>query len=135
MAAFLIASLVSLSASLCSADQTDLLLEKLVEKDEAAASVLSKDEEEKIKKIFEDAINDKNTTVQLEALATDELPVTMVCHPYVIHPHHWFVMPGINWASGCNHFIKGSQINALRNIPGRICATPEGSSCKHGVYL
>lgn len=54
------------------------IVDKLVEKDEKAESVLSKDDEEKVKKIFEDAINDKNYTVQLEALAPDELPVTLI---------------------------------------------------------
>ena len=54
------------------------IVDKLVETDDAAASVLSKDEEEKVKKIFEDTINDKNYTVQLEALAPDELPVTLI---------------------------------------------------------
>lgn len=54
------------------------IVDKLVEKDEKSESVLSKDDEEKVKKIFEDAINDKNYTVQLEALAPDELPVTLI---------------------------------------------------------
>jgi len=54
------------------------IVDKLVEKDEKNESVLSKDDEEKVKKIFEDAINDKNYTVQLEALAPDELPVTLI---------------------------------------------------------
>jgi molecular chaperone HtpG len=51
---------------------------KIVEKDEKSESVLSKDDEEKVKKIFEDAISDKNYTVQLEALAPDEIPVTLI---------------------------------------------------------
>ena len=54
------------------------IVDKLVEKDAKSESVLSKDDEEKVKKIFEDAINDKNYTVQLEALAPDELPVTLI---------------------------------------------------------
>ena len=54
------------------------IVDKLVEKDDKAESVLSKDDEEKVKKIFEEAINDKNYTVQLEALAPDELPVTLI---------------------------------------------------------
>jgi len=54
------------------------IVDKLVEKDSKSESVLSKDDEEKVKKIFEDAINDKNYTVQLEALAPDELPVTLI---------------------------------------------------------
>ncbi len=54
------------------------IVDKLVEKDEKAESVLSTDDEEKVKKIFEEAINDKNYTVQLEALAPDEIPVTLI---------------------------------------------------------
>lgn len=54
------------------------IVDKLVEKDTKSESVLSKDDEEKVKKIFEDAINDKNYTVQLESLAPDELPVTLI---------------------------------------------------------
>lgn len=54
------------------------IVDKLVEKDEKSESVLSKDDEEKVKKIFEEAINDKNYTVQLEALAPDELPITLI---------------------------------------------------------
>jgi len=54
------------------------IVDKLVENDEKSESVLSKDDEEKVKKIFEDAINDKNYTVQLESLAPDELPVTLI---------------------------------------------------------
>ncbi len=54
------------------------IADKLVETDEKKESVLSKDDEEKIKKLFEEAISDQNTNVQIESLATDELPVTIV---------------------------------------------------------
>ncbi|MDZ7608339.1 MAG: molecular chaperone HtpG [Cyclobacteriaceae bacterium] len=54
------------------------IVDKLVEQEIKAESVLSKDEEEKVKKIFEEAIADKNYTVQLEALSPDELPVTLI---------------------------------------------------------
>ena len=54
------------------------IVDKLVEKDDKSESVLSKDDEEKVKKIFEEAINDKNYTVQLESLAPNELPVTLI---------------------------------------------------------
>ncbi len=52
-------------------------VDKLVEKDEKPESVLSKDDEEKVKKLFEEAINDKNYTVQVEPLSPDELPVVL----------------------------------------------------------
>jgi molecular chaperone HtpG len=59
------------------------IVDKLVEKEEKAESVLSKEDEEKVKKIFEEAINDKNYTVQLEALAPDEVPVTLILPEFI----------------------------------------------------
>jgi molecular chaperone HtpG len=52
-------------------------IEKLIAKDNTVASVLSKDEEESVKKIFETAINNKNMTVAIESLSPDDLPVTI----------------------------------------------------------
>jgi len=52
-------------------------IEKLIAKDNAVASVLSKEEEEAVKKIFETAINNKNMTVVIESLSPDDLPVTI----------------------------------------------------------
>jgi molecular chaperone HtpG len=52
-------------------------IEKLIAKDNTVASVLSKEEEESVKKIFETAINNKNMTVAIESLSPDDLPVTI----------------------------------------------------------
>lgn len=52
-------------------------IEKLIAKDNTVASVLSKEEEELVKKIFETAINNKNMTVAIESLSPDDLPVTI----------------------------------------------------------
>jgi molecular chaperone HtpG len=52
-------------------------IEKLIAKDNAVASVLSKEEEESVKKIFETAINNTNMTVAIESLSPDDLPVTI----------------------------------------------------------
>jgi molecular chaperone HtpG len=49
--------------------------DKLVPKDEKIDSVLSTDEEEKVKALFELAINNKNMTVTVESLPPDHLPV------------------------------------------------------------
>ncbi len=52
-------------------------IDKLIAKDEAIASVLSKEEEDSVKTIFETAINNKNMTVAVESLSPDDLPVTI----------------------------------------------------------
>jgi len=53
------------------------VVDKLVEKDEKKESVLSDKEQESVKGIFEKAINDTNSPVSVEAMATDDLPVTV----------------------------------------------------------
>ena len=52
-------------------------VDKLIETDEKKESVLTSEEQEKVKTIFETAIGDKNTTVTVEPMPVDELPVTI----------------------------------------------------------
>jgi molecular chaperone HtpG len=53
------------------------IVDKLIDKDEKAESVLSDDEKEKLKTVFENAINNSSMTVAVEALSPDELPVSL----------------------------------------------------------
>ncbi len=53
------------------------VVDKLIDKGEAKTSVLSDKEETAIKEIFEKAINDKNNSITVETMATDDLPVTI----------------------------------------------------------
>ena len=52
-------------------------IDKLIAKEETMTSVLSKEEEETAKTIFEKAINNKSMTVAVESLSPDDLPVTI----------------------------------------------------------
>ncbi len=52
-------------------------IDKLIAKDEAVASVLSKEEEESIKGVFEKAINNQNMILAVESLSPEDLPVTI----------------------------------------------------------
>lgn len=52
-------------------------IDKLIAKDEKVASVLSKEEEETVKKVFETAINNTNMAVAVESLSPDDMPVTI----------------------------------------------------------
>ncbi|WP_425389460.1 molecular chaperone HtpG [Ekhidna sp.] len=53
------------------------VIDKLIDKDEKKESVLSEKEQESIKEIFEKAINNKNNSVAVQPMATDDLPVTI----------------------------------------------------------
>ncbi len=57
--------------------------EKLIDKDEKIESVLSTDEQELVKGIFEKAINNKNMMVAVESMATDELPVVVTMSEFM----------------------------------------------------
>lgn len=52
-------------------------VDKLILKEEKVDSVLSKEEEEKLKSIFDKAIANASMTVSIESLAPDHLPVTI----------------------------------------------------------
>lgn len=52
-------------------------IDKLILKDEKIDSVLSKEEEEQVKSIFEKAINNKNMTLAVESMAPGDLPVVV----------------------------------------------------------
>jgi molecular chaperone HtpG len=59
------------------------VVDKLIEKDEKLESVLSEDENTKLKEIFEKAINDKANMVNVEAMSTDDLPVTITLPEFI----------------------------------------------------
>ena len=52
-------------------------VDKLVSKEEKLDSVLSKEEEEKLKSLFEKAINNKAMMLSIESLAPDQMPVAV----------------------------------------------------------
>src|SRR5260221_9807483 len=53
------------------------IIDKLIAKDEKIDSVLSKDDEEKVKTVFQNAINNKSMTLAIESLSPNDLPVTV----------------------------------------------------------
>ncbi len=53
-------------------------IEKIIDKDIKLESVLSEEQQNKVKEVFESAIANKKMTVTLEALSVDELPVSIM---------------------------------------------------------
>ncbi|MEM9895071.1 MAG: molecular chaperone HtpG [Bacteroidota bacterium] len=59
------------------------VIDKLIDKDEKKESVLSEKENETLKEIFEKAIDNKSNTVNVEPMATDDLPVTITLPEFI----------------------------------------------------
>ena len=57
--------------------------DKLIEMDEKKESVLSEEETTKLKEIFEKAVEDTNNQVHVEAMATDDQPVTITLPEFI----------------------------------------------------
>ncbi len=59
------------------------VIDKLIDKDETKESVLSDSEKDALKEIFDKAIDDKSNSVSVEAMATDDLPVTITLPEFI----------------------------------------------------
>jgi molecular chaperone HtpG len=86
-------------------------IDKLVEKEDKKESVLTVDEEEKVTKIFTDAIDNKDITVVLESLAPEDMPVT------ILQPEFMRRMKDMSKLGGGPMMMGGmpDQFNALVN--------------------
>ncbi|HWI92376.1 MAG TPA: molecular chaperone HtpG [Flavisolibacter sp.] len=59
------------------------VLDKLIEKEDAAKHQLTEDETKKLKEVFEKAINNSNMKVEVESLSAEELPVTITMEEWM----------------------------------------------------
>ncbi len=57
--------------------------DKLIETDQKSESVLSQDEQDQVKGLFEKAINNKNMTLAVEAMSPDDLPVVITMSEFM----------------------------------------------------
>ena len=92
--------------------------DKLIEKDEALESVLSKEEEEKVKTLFEGAINDKSRTVTVAAQSPDEMPVTLTMPEFMRRMKDMQGMQGMMMGQMPDMYTV--TVNANHPLTGRI---------------
>jgi molecular chaperone HtpG len=57
--------------------------DKLIDKDEKMESVLSQEEQDQVKSIFEKSINNKNMTVAVQSMSPDDLPVVITMSEFM----------------------------------------------------
>lgn len=94
------------------------IIDKLIDKDTKMESVLSKEEQDKVKSIFEKAINNTNMTVAVESLSTDELPVVITMSEWMRRMKDMAKMGGGGYA-----FMGGMPDNYNVSINGNHAIT------------
>jgi len=106
------------------------IVSKLVEKDEQKESVLSKDDEEKVKKIFEDAVSNDKHTVSIEPLAVDELPVTITQNEFMRRMQDMQKMGGGPMMMGEMPLNLNIVINGNHPLVDKILKEPDEANQK-----
>ncbi|MBL3654569.1 molecular chaperone HtpG [Fulvivirga sediminis] len=96
-------------------------IEKIIDKGETIASVLSKEEEEKVKEIFEKAVNNPSMNISIESLSPDDMPVTITMSEFMRR------MKDMAKNGGGPYAMMGSMpdqfemsVNGNHNIVGKI---------------
>lgn len=95
-------------------------IEKLIDKGIKAEAVLSSDEQQKVKELFEEMLNDKSKSVQIEALPVDELPVTLTMPEFLRRMSDMAKMGGGNPFFGAMPMGYTVTVNANHPIVDKI---------------
>ncbi|SFG72631.1 molecular chaperone HtpG [Pontibacter chinhatensis] len=110
-------------------------IDKLIEKDETKESVLSEGEKEDLKKVYEEAINNKNMTVEVAPLAPDDAPVVITL------PEFMRRMKDMNRAGGGGMMFMGEMpdmynvtINANHPLNQRVLKAEEKSQLARQAF-
>lgn len=110
-------------------------IDKLIEKDETKESVLSDSEKEELKKVYEEAINNKNMTVEVAPLAPDDAPVVITL------PEFMRRMKDMNRAGGGGMMFMGEMpdmynvtINANHPLNQRVLKAEEKSQLARQAF-
>ena len=98
-------------------------LDKLIEKDITLESIISKEEEEKAQKLFEEVVNSKAGTVKIEAMPVDELPVVITFPEFLRRMTDMQASSGQRSMFGDMPLMYTISVNANHPVLGRILST------------
>jgi len=105
-------------------------LDKLIEKDFRLDSILSKDDEEKAKKLFEEISANKTANIQVEAMPVDELPVVITFPEFMRRMTDMQATSGQKTMFGDMPLMFTVSLNANHPIIGRIIQTENADEQK-----
>ena len=97
-------------------------LDQLVEKDIELLSVLSKEEEEKVKNIFDAVMTTKTATVKVDSMPSDELPVVITFPEFMRRMTDMQASSGQASMFGNMPLMYTVSINANHPLVGKILA-------------
>jgi len=98
-------------------------LDKLVEKDVQLESILSADDEEKVKQIFEDVAGSKSAHVKVEAMPVDEFPVVITFPEFMRRMTDMQATSGQRSMFGDMPLMYTVSLNANHPVIGRVLQT------------
>ncbi|WP_031525426.1 molecular chaperone HtpG [Dyadobacter crusticola] len=105
-------------------------LDKLVEKDVKLESILSTDDQDKVKKIFEEVTGSKTANVQVEAMPVDELPVVITFPEFMRRMTDMQASSGQRSMFGDMPLMYTVSLNSNHPIIGRILQTEDETAQK-----
>lgn len=105
-------------------------VDKLIEKDFAIESILSKEDEEKVKVIFEEAINDKSKNVSVEAMPADELPVIVTFPEFIRRMMDMQAASGQRGMFGDMPMMHSVAVNANHPLVSKLVSTADEADKK-----
>ncbi|QRR01576.1 molecular chaperone HtpG [Dyadobacter sandarakinus] len=98
-------------------------LDKLIEKDVALESILSADDQEKVKKVFEEVGENKTAHIVVEAMPVDELPVVITFPEFMRRMTDMQASSGQRSMFGEMPLMYTVSLNANHPLIGRISTT------------
>jgi molecular chaperone HtpG len=109
-------------------------IDKLVEKDETIASVLSESDTEKVKEIFKKAIGDDKTTIEVQSLPTDEMPVLITIPEFMRRMQEMYAGSGM---AGMGNLppMHTVSINANHSAVNKLLTADETQQQLTAKYL
>ena len=105
-------------------------LDKLVEKDVKLESILSSDDQDKVKKVFEEVAGSKAANILVEAMPVDELPVVITFPEFMRRMTDMQASSGQRSMFGDMPLMYTVSLNSNHPVIGRILATENESDQK-----
>ena len=105
-------------------------VDKLIEKEIKLESVLSKSDEEGVKKLFEELLESKTTTVSVEAMPADELPVVITFPEFMRRMTDMQAVSGQRSMFGDMPLMYTLSVNANHPLTAKIIGTADEEAKK-----